>query len=708
MRVSISVTSLLFLLLAGCTTSTSVTDLFSNKLRSTDNRGNSTITQKTNPRSIGSSIKQASFSGVYQEGTGSYVSSRAPTYRQGRTKNGGEGYTLNLLDAPIKVAVKSVLGDILGRSYAVDSRVQGTISLQTGMPVSKGELIEIFETALAANNVAIVQNGSALRIVPFSDALTTTPSVSVPSVTPRGPGVRIQVFELRNIAASEMRNILEPITRTGAILRVDNKRNYIMVAGTGSELNSVKDAINVFDLDWMRGRSIALHPLKTNEPAAIVRELENVFGVKNNGGSDVIRFIANERLNSVLVITSRPQYLRRAARWIAKLDTLAKSNTEQLFVYQIQNRPAKELANILKSVLSGGSTSAPQPQSSRSVAPDLQEASVSGSPTDGESNSTQVRSNSEQMGKTIPSVVADEENNALLISTTAKNYRRIEQILRQLDVRPTQVLIEVVIAEVTLNDELKFGLRWAIQKGGLRLGLSDVASGFAGAVFPGFSWGFLSSNVQVTLNALSSITDVKVISSPNLMALNNQKAILQVGDQVPIVTQQATGTLTANAPIVNSVELKDTGIILTVVPRVNKSGRVLLDIQQEVSSVVRTTSSGIDSPTIQQRKISTKVVVNDGESIALGGLIQERNTLSRGQIPVLGNVPIIGNLFKNKTDTITRTELIIFIKPQVIRNVQNARDVTSEFRKRLNFETAINKRRGGKNTTEQDLKRLKY
>ena len=154
--------------------------------------------------------------------------------------------------------------------------------------------------------------------------------------------------------------------------------------------------------------------------------------------------------------------------------------------------------------------------------------------------------------------------------------------------------------------------------------------------------------------------------------------------------------------------LKDTGIILTVLPRVNASGRVILDIDQEVSSVVKTTSSGIDSPTIQQRKLSTKVIVNDGESIALGGLIQERNTLDRGQLPVVGDIPLIGNLFKNKTDKISRTELIIFIRPRVIRNIQESRDVTAEFRDKLNFNSALTIRRKGDTQLQRDLNRLKY
>jgi general secretion pathway protein D len=612
-----------------------------------------------------------------------------------------------------------VLGDILGVNYAIDPRLQGTVSLQTSDAVDKDTLVDLFETSLAVSGAAIVRRGEGYQIVPVAEALASTPAVSVPSVSQSGPGVSVQVIELANIAADEMKTILEPISRPGSIISTDAARNNIVISGTAQDLKSIRDAIAVFDVDWMRGRSVALHPLKNSKPSAVVAELEAVFG-NGKDKNGILRFIANERLNSVLVISSRPAYLQRAESWIRKLDQTASSDDEQLFVYEIQNRPAKELAAVLQSVLKQGSTESggtAQNAQQGAVAPDLTPVALSGGSDPSQPIDPVVAQLPDQAASfeplsppqsKAPSVVADTENNALLISTTQKEYKRIERILNQLDVLPTQVMIEAVIAEVKLNDELKFGMRWAVESGKFRFNLSDVASGFAGGNLPGAAWSFVSGDLQVTLNALASLTDVNIVSSPNIMALNNQKATLQVGDQVPIVTQQATGVVTANAPVVNSVTLKDTGIILSVLPRVNASGRVMLDIEQEVSSVVKTTTSGIDSPTIQQRKLSTKVIVNDGESLALGGLIQERNSLDRGQVPIVGDIPILGNLFKNKTDTISRTELIIFIRPRVVRNVNEAREVTNEFRNKLGFNSAISLRRKGATQLQRDLNRLKY
>ncbi len=639
---------------------------------------------KPEPRDSGRGLRRLfgsgerdKFKGVVDEGSGQFVSNKAPAVTPAKTTSGQEGYRLNLVEAPLAAAVKNVMGDILGLNYSLDSRLSGKISLQTSTAVTEDVLIDIFETALVANGATIVRSGDSYQIVPIGEALASTPAISVPSVSPSGPGIRVQVIELQFVAAEEMRNILSPISRDGSILRVDNARNYIMIAGTSADLASMRDAISVFDVDWMRGMSVALHPLETSNPTEVAKELETIFGTNDGPGAKVVRFVPNERLRSVLVISSRSQYLRRAAAWIKQLDRLADTNEERLFVYEIQNRPATELANVLQSVLTSGNASV-----SDSVSPDLRSTEISSESNDTQPSVPVVAGTS--AGSAF-SVVADAENNALLISTTAREYERIERILRQLDVLPTQVMLEAVIAEVTLSDELKFGVRWFLESGGFNIKFTDLASGAVAPTFPGLGATYNRGDIILTLNALSSITDVKVVSSPNLMALNNQKAILQIGDQVPIVTQTSTSVEDANAPIVNQIELKDTGVILSMTPRVNSSGRVLLDIEQEVSNVTQTTTSGIDSPTIQQRKVATRVIVNDGEALALGGLIQERKTNNRGQVPILGDIPVLGNAFKDKTDKIEKTELIIFIRPRVVRNVREARSVTDEFRRKLDF-----------------------
>ncbi|WP_298431855.1 secretin N-terminal domain-containing protein [uncultured Jannaschia sp.] len=629
-------------------------------------------------------------SGTGRTGSGVFLGAGNPPIRREPTFGGDEGFQLNLVDAPIPAAAQFILGDTLDLNYVVDPDLPGTITLQTSSPVSREALIDIFEITLAANGYAIVENADIYRIVQSNAAIANTPPVSVPALQASAPGMRVLAVPLAYIAAEEMRDILTPISQPGSILRFDSVRNYLLLAGSQAELSSMLDAISVFDVDWMRGKSVALHPLKDAAPQAVASQLEEIFRSSDGATADVIRFVPNEQLGSILVVTSQPHYLPRASEWIRKLDTIGGAGSDRLFVYPVQNRPAEELARVLQSVLGGGSDGA--------VSPGLGEVEVASA--DGVDPTFVGLTADPDLGASVSSsVVADTENNSLLISATAEEYRRLEPVLRRLDTVATQVMLEAVIVEVSLNDTLRFGVRWFLENG-------SATRGFDSALepnFPGFSWNSALGDFRSTINALSSVTDVNVISTPTLMALNNQEAILQIGDQVPVVTRTAESADDPDARIVSAVELRDTGIILNVVPRVNAHGGVLLDIDQEASRVVATTSSGIDSPTIQQRRLRTRVSVMDGESVVLGGLIQEGTQRTKNGVPVLSDVPVVGNLFRDRRDRRERTELLIFVRPQIIRDAHAARRVSDEFRQRLDFgrsETPQQRR-------QRDLRRLR-
>jgi general secretion pathway protein D len=233
---------------------------------------------------------------------------------------------------------------------------------------------------------------------------------------------------------------------------------------------------------------------------------------------------------------------------------------------------------------------------------------------------------------------------------------------------------------------------------------SEDIAGALGSVFPGFSYAFAVKSLSETIDALQTITDVNIISSPSLTVMDNKTAALQIGDEVPITTQSAQSTLTTGAPVVNSISYKDTGIMLAMTPRINASGRILLDLEQEVSTVAATTTSGIDSPTIHKRRIRTSVVVNNGQALALGGLIQDSRTVTRTQVPILGDIPIIGSAFRQKDNKIGKTELLIIIVPHLMRNASEARLVTDEYRREL----AINapQRVRGPVTMERAVRRI--
>jgi general secretion pathway protein D len=246
------------------------------------------------------------------------------------------------------------------------------------------------------------------------------------------------------------------------------------------------------------------------------------------------------------------------------------------------------------------------------------------------------------------------------------------------------VLIEASIAEVTLTGQLNYGVQYFVNSG--RFGFNQVenTTGVLASAFPGLNLIYSGgANTNVIIEALEQLSTVKVLSSPDLLVLNNQKARLQVGDQVPIATQSAVSTLTAGSPIVNSIEYRDTGVILEITPRVNANGLVALDISQEVSAVAQTTTSTLDSPTIQQRRINSSVSVQDGQTIVLGGLIQDSRTDTKSGIPILKDIPYLGVLFSLRNLSTSRTELLVLITPHVVRDRESARAVTDELRSKL-------------------------
>lgn len=285
---------------------------------------------------------------------------------------------------------------------------------------------------------------------------------------------------------------------------------------------------------------------------------------------------------------------------------------------------------------------------------------------------------------------------------TDSEYETIQDAIRKLDVLPMQVLIEATIAEVTLNRDLQYGVQFFLQNKEGQIGLSNAVSGsptvidpanpvsnaalFPGVLapnFPGLAIVRPFGDVQVALQALKNITDVQIVSAPKLLILDRQQASFQVGDLVPIITQSATSTISAGAPVVNNVQYQPTGVILSVTPHINSGGLVTMDIEQEVSDVVTTTTSSINSPSFKQRRIKTKVMVQDGETISLAGLISDKKTQGSSGVPLLQEIPVLGTLFSTKENDHDRTELLVLLTPRVVHDQREAKALTEELRGKL-------------------------
>ena len=679
-----------------------------------------------------------------------------------------DGITLNLVGASVAEVAKTVLGDVLGVNYTVSDKVKAAITLRTARPVEKAGLLSIFEAVLRAEGAAIVVEGDLYKIVPSAEAATGGGApLRIRKGGKQGAGVATDLVPLKYVAAPEMERILRSAAPQAGVLRVDTSRNLLILSGTQSELNSMHELVNVFDVDWMRGMSFAIFPIETADVDAIASELDTIFAndVKDSPTKGLVRFVPNRRLKSVLVISSRPEYLKKAETWLSRIDLASKASEKQVNVYHVQHRPAAELAQLLQKVyqtrggtgatvsttssrtttsatsvdggagtpassgaasggaaptatggfgattggagaggaVSGGSTVGAAPAAPATDPSKTADTSISGDTL----TTGSIESSRSAGGGGLPpddrgagiSVVADEPKNALIITATPAEYKRVKQVLSRIDVEANQILIEATIAEVTLNDNVKLGVRWFLGGGASSARLNSALPPQPLAALPlpgipaaaaGFQYFLNIQNLQVVLNALSAVTDVNIVSTPSLMVMENKRATLQVGQDVPIVTQQQQSVLAAGAPVVNSVSYRSTGTILGITPRLSDDGRVFLDIEQEVSSVANAT--GANGPTFNQRRVKTTVTVNDGETIVLAGLMSDSSTRDRDQVPLIGDIPLFGNAFKNKNDTIDRTELLISITPQVIRDRQQIDDVTAEYRDNINLSTRPQRR----------------
>lgn len=608
------------------------------------------------------------------------------------------GVTLNFQNADIETVAQALLRDALGLSYIIDEGVAGKMTLQTEGSLSREALLFIFEAALDGVGVHLREEGGAYTLL--SENRTTqlgnAPIVGLSAADMRA-GYGLHAVQLDFLTATQLQSTLEGVVGGQVRLRADTRRNILLVEGTGPDrLNAVRLA-KTFDVDWMKGRSYALVPLEVADVTLVIRELEQVFETGNGQlAQGLLQFLPIERMNALLVIGENDALVTRAEEWIARLDSGSQNGGRRLYTYRVQHGRASDLAAVIGS-LYGAQQQATSVGAGRSVAPGLQAGFTTGGAQAAQSNQSaqsfgqpniQARTAQPVIAFVSDSmrIVADERKNALLIMTTPGEYDLIRSTLKRLDVAPLQVLIEATIVEVTLNDELEFGVQWFLQNGDFNFSLAggNSRSNIQPTTIPGFSGVFDDlEDARVVVSALDSVTNVEMLSAPQLMVLNNQTALVQFGDEIPVPSASAVNLDADTDRVFNEITYRSTGIILKVTPRVNESGTVLLDIEQEVSDVAETVSSGIDAPTVQQRRIVSSVVVQSGETLALGGLIQTSNTQIESGVPLLSQIPLIGNAFKNTQDKKNRSELLILVTPRLVGSVEQARAVTTELRDRM-------------------------
>jgi general secretion pathway protein D len=644
----------------------------------------------------------------------------------------GDGVEMNFDGADVQTVAKTLLGDILQLNFVVDPRVQGNVTLASAGPIPRKDVLPAFESVLRMSNAAIVRSGNLVKIVPIPEA----GAAGAISVGAGEPGFGVSLVPLRYTSASTVAKTAESfLSRPGAI-RVVQSRNLLLIQGTTAERQAALDVVATFDVEWLQNQSVGVYPLKSTSPETMIAELERIFETSEGGlGQGVIRFQPVSRMNAVMVVTKNPKLLAQTTQWVNRLDRSDTTGTT-LRTFRLKNGNATQVARILNDIFVGQRSGGTADAATKQIAPGVESAqsrldsvdrgasggsaatSAGGSSDNRSANpiaaafeSFSDRKNSEtdaSGGSSAASsgnvprgtfqnmrITADAANNSIVVYSNQEDYRVVERAIRDIDRPQLQVSIDATVAEVTLTDGLQYGVQafltskdvgLANDKGSVGLlGAGQVAaqSALLQRVAPGLNLVLGSENQpRVILNALSNLTDVKVLSSPSIVALDNQPALLQVGDEIPITTSSAAVLSNAATPIVNTIQMRNTGVILKVLPHVHANGSIRLEVDQEISNVVNPDQQTL-TPTIAQRRVHSTVSVVSGQTVLLAGLISERDQKTRSGIPGLREIKFLGDLFGNTSSSKSRSEIIIFIKTRLIRSSVDAGAVTEEFRDRL-------------------------
>ena len=628
--------------------------------------------------------------------------------------------TFNFEGESLHAVVKVILGDMLGQNYVIAPGVQGTVTLATPKTVSPAQALGLLEMVLGWNNARMVYADGRYNIVPAEGAVA---SGAVPARTGTAAGARgfeTRVVPLKYISAVEMEKVLQPYARPNAIVGVDAGRNVITVAGSRQELQNYLRTIEIFDVDWLSGMSVGVFPLMAGRAPQVVQDLEKVFGAESNSPvAGMFRFMPLEGANSVLVITSQPAYLDQIEQWINRID--GAGGGVQLFSYELKYVTAKDLAQRLSEVYGsrGGSANGSR-RGGASLMPGLEATEISdggmdagissagvgggreggggglggGSLSLGERQGGNAAVTLEVDGDTV-GVSAVDESNTLLVRSTSQAWRSIREVIDRLDVMPLQVHIEAQVVQVTLSGELSYGVSWLLEKAmtdndflvfpapgdGGPSRWSTLGGSIGGVAGPGAVWSLVKNDAAAIINALDQVSDVQMLQTPSVMVRNNYEATLNVGDRIPISSVTVNPGFGGDSTF-SQVQYLDTGTILKVRPRVTRDGTVFLDIVQEVSSPQGEPDAN-GNVRINTNRLKTNAVVQSGDTVFLAGLIADSTSRGSRGLPGLSRIPVIGGLFGQQTSNTARSEIVVLITPTLVRNQQDARELTDEYGRRF-------------------------
>lgn len=566
----------------------------------------------------------------------------------------GQGYAVNLQGMPVEAAAKAVLAETLGATYSIDPGLDGSITLVTGGPVSREVLLMVFEEALAANGLVLqAKSGGSFRILASGQRMTAAVAAA---------GYGITALPLQSVPAAKMVEMLNGFAVQDGALKASARDDMILVRGTSGERRAVADLVASLDVEALARDTAAIVFLARSEARLVGMELEEMRASGDISGQ--WQFQVLEHANAILVSAGDKVSLRKALTWIERLDSAGAGRQSQITVYHVQYGRASELADLLNQTFGGA------------VAPAAASVPIDILASEGASDGL-VGAGQTMVSLAAgdgPRFAANDADNTIVIRANDTMRRDAVALLVQLDTPPTQVMIDVILVEVSLNDATRFGVQAYLDGRNVSLLGANGTTRTIAPVLPGFSlmYGNITSP-KVIIDSLEQVTKVKVVSAPSVLAFENEPAEIKVVEQVPIVTQQVTSTQTLDAPVVNSIEYRDAGVILRVTPTVSDTGLVNLLVAQELSAVI-TSSTGTTAltPTLRQRSISTRVSVPDQQTVALGGLISSQSGRERR-----------GLLGSTQSNSAARSELVVFITPHVVRSGGDAAAISEELKAKM-------------------------
>ncbi|MCF6149074.1 MAG: type II secretion system secretin GspD [Candidatus Kuenenia sp.] len=582
-----------------------------------------------------------------------YRKPEASLYKPGYT---GEkiDIALNFDDAEIKDVVQVILGEILNVNYVLDKRVGGKINLHATGEVYKEELLSMLNSLLYVYNFTILKDGNIYNILPQAEARRETNIIVLGDKIPEwSKDVIIQIVPLKYADPKKLSATVKQFMSSIGNIVTHEDFPYLMIIDNASVMEKLLTIIKTFDVPFLSGKAMKFYEFKYVDARNMSKDLGNLaksLGAKV-GGDGEFDFVPFSDTNKLIVITKLPELLPKIDLWIKNIDVPPTELDEEMriYVYKVQHQKAETIVPIITQMYSEKMAAQP-----KKLGMDIVESMK---------------------------VLADPETNSVIVKSVPSDYKGIKSIIEAIDATPQQVFIEVLIIEVDLRDTLDYGAEWAWLSSNLEVfGLGDLAR-TAGNPTVHFTNTFAKGNFEIFMDILATYSDAKILSAPHILVRDEQPASIQVGEEVPILT--SSGQQSGTTVTFEQVQYRDTGIILTVTPHIAENGFITLEVNQEVSNAQETTTGVSDSPTFSTRQAQTSLVIKSGHTISLGGIIEQKNEKSISKIPLLGDIPYMGNLFKLTSFSNKRTELIMLITPYIANNAEEADSLTEAFEKKL-------------------------